>query len=224
MSDQKQFWEREFKSKNTFPGIHKDNPSLAVIEFEKRLVKIGSLKKSKILDVGCGNGRNAIYLAQKGYLVNAIDFSKNAIALARKKVSGLKIIYKVFDIGKPWTIFNTKSFDAILDVNATICIEELGRKKAISEAYRVLKKGGYYLFCGIGRTDWVDKEPGPEINSTVFSESGKFEKQYTKEELLKAYSKFSLIKYQQKLIHSESINGKALDFSAITVVFQKTSD
>ena len=60
MSDQKQFWEREFKSKNTFPGIHKDNPSLAVIEFEKRLVKIGSLKNFNFFSRQADNPFNKI--------------------------------------------------------------------------------------------------------------------------------------------------------------------
>ncbi len=46
-------------------------------------------KKGKVLELACGEGRNAVFLAQQGYQVDAIDMSENAIEktkeLARKK-------------------------------------------------------------------------------------------------------------------------------------------
>ncbi len=53
------------------------NPSALVLE------STASLKVGTALDVGMGNGRNAIYLARKGWKVVGIDSSEAAIAQAR---------------------------------------------------------------------------------------------------------------------------------------------
>ena len=67
----KPFWEDEYlnKEKSTF-----GNPSKEVKEFVPYLKK-----DAKILDVGCGDGRHALYLASLGFQVDAFDLSKNAI-------------------------------------------------------------------------------------------------------------------------------------------------
>lgn len=38
-----------------------------------------------ILDVGCGSGRDALYFSQKGYQVEAFDYSEALVKLAREK-------------------------------------------------------------------------------------------------------------------------------------------
>ncbi|MCI5126573.1 MAG: class I SAM-dependent methyltransferase [Candidatus Electrothrix sp. AR5] len=38
----------------------------------------------KVLDIGCGTGTNAIWLAQQGFEVTGLDISDKAIALAKK--------------------------------------------------------------------------------------------------------------------------------------------
>ena len=67
----KPFWEDEYlnKEKSTF-----GNPSKEVKELVPYLKK-----DAKILDVGCGDGRHALYLASLGFQVDAFDLSKNAI-------------------------------------------------------------------------------------------------------------------------------------------------
>ena len=57
------------KEKSTF-----GNPSKEVKELVPYLKK-----DAKILDVGCGDGRHALYLASLGFQVDAFDLSKNAI-------------------------------------------------------------------------------------------------------------------------------------------------
>ena len=46
--------------------------------------EVGSLKPGKALDVACGEGRNAIWLAEQGWDVTAIDFSDVAIEKGRR--------------------------------------------------------------------------------------------------------------------------------------------
>ncbi len=74
---------------------------------EKRAVK---LVKGRVLDVGCGAGRHALYLQGKGFDVVGIDNSPGAIRVC--KLRGLKraIVRPISDVDK----FKPASFDTII--------------------------------------------------------------------------------------------------------------
>jgi len=59
----------------------------------------GFAKNIKILDVGCGTGRHAIELTQRGYNVTGIDYSKAQIekAISKSKELGLELDFQVHD-------------------------------------------------------------------------------------------------------------------------------
>lgn len=61
-------------------------PQQAVVEFER-----AGAFKGKVLDVGCGSGDNAIFLASKGYNVTGVDFISKAIELARARATVLAL-------------------------------------------------------------------------------------------------------------------------------------
>ncbi len=55
--------------------------------------------KGKILDIGCGNGRDAYFFNKKGFNVLGVDISQKAIQINSKdKIKNL--IFKKFDVGK----------------------------------------------------------------------------------------------------------------------------
>jgi SAM-dependent methyltransferase len=47
----------------------------------------GALRGARALDIGCGFGRNAIYLAQHGFTVDAVDQSASAVDWAKEEVA-----------------------------------------------------------------------------------------------------------------------------------------
>ena len=49
------------------------------------LVESGRLRPGRAIDLGCGEGDNAIFLAQHGFEVTALDYAPSAIAKARRK-------------------------------------------------------------------------------------------------------------------------------------------
>ncbi len=49
------------------------------------LVDSGRIKPCRTIDLGCGTGANAIYLAQKGFEVTGVDFAEAAIDKAKTR-------------------------------------------------------------------------------------------------------------------------------------------
>jgi tRNA (uracil-5-)-methyltransferase TRM9 len=52
-------------------------------------------KNSMVLDLGCGNGRNSIYLAKEGMTVIGLDFSRGLIKIARNKMEWKEVLNHV---------------------------------------------------------------------------------------------------------------------------------
>ncbi len=105
-----------------------------------KLIDSISLKPGcSILEVGCGTGRTACLLAQKGYQVTAIDLHPEMIekALHRNKFLQQNITFEVGDICAIPSASN--QFDMVLAESVTNFADA---QQAISEYYRVLKPGG----------------------------------------------------------------------------------
>jgi len=102
----------------------------------------------------------------------------------------------------------------------TICIPNPGRETAIASSLVALKHGGYYLFYGISPSELVRTNPGPEPNSGVFPRTGKFEKQYARDELLEAYRAFNLVRLDE-IEGQDIIEGSLTKYSMWVAIFQK---
>lgn len=77
-------WERRFKEDPFLKGdvLYFYNPEREIIRF----IEVLNIKPpSKVLDLGCGNGRNSRVLLERGFDVYGIDFSPSAIEFAKKK-------------------------------------------------------------------------------------------------------------------------------------------
>jgi len=106
-----------------------------------------------VLDVGCGTGTDAIYLASKGADVSAIDISHEAIRIAREKAekAGIKVNFMVGDFLE--TEFEKELFDFVNDRGFFHVINPLRREEFAAKVSRILKSQGfYYLRC------WSDKQ------------------------------------------------------------------
>ena len=72
-------WERLYQDKFAPWDIKRPDSHLAEI------VKNTPVKPCRALELGCGTGTNAIWLAQQGFTVTAVDLSETALDQARKK-------------------------------------------------------------------------------------------------------------------------------------------
>ncbi len=116
-------------------------------ESEEILISKYFKPKSKMLDVGCGSGRAAISLHQKGYKVIGVDITPKMIDTA-KAIASSKNIDIDYVVGDAINLkFSENYFDgSIFANNGWVQIPgKENRQKALSEIYRVIKPGGYFI-------------------------------------------------------------------------------
>lgn len=100
---------------------------------------------SKVLDLGCGIGRNAIYLAKMGFSVSAFDLSEDGLAQLQKEAQreNLNVDIKRGDM---LTLpYETGYFDCLLAFHSIYHTDYAGLVTVLSEMRRVTKKGGQLL-------------------------------------------------------------------------------
>lgn len=119
---------------------------LAYIESVLKACKI--LPGARILDIGCGAGLTANPLAQKGYRVTGVDISANSITTARKHAPNSDAVFSVQDAYH--LSEESKSYDVVLMLDFLEHVEDAG--KAITEAARVLRDGGIFIYHTFNRT------------------------------------------------------------------------
>lgn len=95
-----------------------------------------------VLDLGCGTGRHAIWLAAAGADVTALDFSEGMIAEARRKTAGSSIRFLAHDLHEPLP-FPSGAFDLVV---SGLVLEHLHDLPGFfGESHRILRSGGRAL-------------------------------------------------------------------------------
>lgn len=107
-------------------------------------------KEMKILDAGCGEGRNMVYFINQGYSIFGIDPNELAIQYCRYQAKSLDPNYDThrFQLGRLEEIpFHNQAFDAVI-CSAVLHFAETVDNfwQMISEIHRVLKPGGFFWF------------------------------------------------------------------------------
>ena len=114
----------------------------------KRLVDSGEIRGS-VLDVRCGTGENALYLAQKGFRVTGIDSEPTVIAKAMLEASArnLKVPFFAFDALHLGCL--GMAFDTVIDSGLFQDFSDIEKKILTNSVAQVLKIGGRYLLLCI---------------------------------------------------------------------------
>lgn len=162
-SEVKQYWEQNAEAWTALSragyDLYRD-----VINAPAFLKMLPDVKGQKGLDIGCGEGHNTRLVAKRGALLTGIDISDTFIRHAKEEEVSkpLGINYQVASGQK--MEFPGNSFDFCM---ATMSLMDMPEPaKAISEAYRVLKPGGFFQFSighpcfGTPKWQWQKDEKG----------------------------------------------------------------
>ena len=215
MTHQGNTWEREYKNPKLV--TKNDGPQADTLRFLKFLKKEQKYKVEdrSILDLGCGTGRNANYLAERGNNVIGIEISKTALSLAKDRAQdlGVNVDYRLGDIGEKYDI-EDDSIDIIIDVTSSNSLNDVGREIYLSEVNRVLKNDGYFFvraLCKDGNQNvknLLKTSPGKEYDTYIIKEIGLTERVFSREDFTKTYSKYFKILNLEKKTSYTTFNGR----------------
>lgn len=221
-------WKTEYEQQGIPSSIRAD-PSGSLISC-LNFLKTTSGSMSKALDVGCGTGRNSLFLAQQGFDVTSLDFVSEQIeklSLSAKELSVENSINALcHDVGKPWPV-QDNFYDLAID---TFCFKHQISVKSIqnylAEIVRCLKKDGYYLLTLADRSDgyyrqfavpehsghrMVILDPGNNILSVL----------YRFDEVISLFSPWFKLKYYEQKEKNGEMYGISYMRSTHLFVFQK---
>ena len=125
------------------------------------------VKGLKGLDIGCGEGYNTRKIAERGAIITGIDLSEKFINYAKKKEQENTLNIKYLMASGLNLPFENETFNFCIATMSLMDMPE--HEKAISEAYRVLKKGGFFQFsishpCFFTpEWQWITNEEGKRL-------------------------------------------------------------
>jgi SAM-dependent methyltransferase len=158
---------------------------------------------STLLDLGCGDGRDAIYFSSKGLKVTAVDFSSIAINRLKIENPGFQCILE--DIRN--IDFKEKSFDIVYSHLSLQYFDDATTKQIIGNIYQILAENGL-LFIKCKSTDDQLYGQGEKVGEDVFFKEH-IRHFFSKEYMAQILHQFKVIKVRK---NTSTYQGKKSSF------------
>ena len=125
------------------------------------IVSRNGISRCRVLDIGCGSGENAIWLAQQGFEVVACDLSPTAIEQAKDKLLSAEADVRFLVADFITDLIPDAPYGFVFDRGCLHCMnDENERKHFVKKVSGLLENGGHWLSL-IGNADEGAREIGP---------------------------------------------------------------
>jgi ubiquinone/menaquinone biosynthesis C-methylase UbiE len=154
----REHWDERYATEEL---IWKAEPNRFLVE------ELDALPPGRALDVACGEGRNAVWLASKGWCVTGADFSRAGLAKAQRLATdrGVEVTWVEADVVE-WRP-PTASFDLVVVMYLHLPAEQ--RRRALAHAAAALAPGGVLLVVGHDTSNLLKGTGGPQDPAVLFT-------------------------------------------------------
>ncbi len=226
MKPAKQAWEEEYARRRLMTGT---KPAKAFLQWVKQVIKVRDLRGRdlplhdlKVLDLGSGEGKNALYLAELGAIVEGIEIAANAVATARARIEQARVgvgsvagSVRITE-GSIGTVYNFPDavFDLIIDVTSSNSLTAPERSVYLHESARVLKSGGQMFvraLCKDGDSNAKQlllAHAGLEPDTYLQPDWGLVERVFTEADILDVYQTHFVIDKLTKETHYTTVGDR----------------
>lgn len=131
--------------------------------------ELADVDPGRALDLGAGEGRTALWLAQRGWQVTAVDFSDVALDRGRQRVEDAAVSGGVEWVCADLTTYDPPvgPFDLVLLL--FIHLPAPDRRRLLNLAAAALGPGGIVLVVGYDTTHATEGQGGPRDPAILFS-------------------------------------------------------
>jgi len=126
--------------------------------------ELAELPPGRAVDLACGEGRNAIWLAQRGWTVTAIDFSEVAVDRGRRIAGD--------DVAVDWRVDDALTAElprVDLVVVAYLQLPQERRRTAVRRGFSAVEPGGTFLLVAHDSTNLDEGTGGPQDASVLYT-------------------------------------------------------
>ncbi len=159
--------------------------------------------EAKILDLGCGSGRDSLYFENKGYHVTAVDGSIEMVRHTQHHITG-PVIYSTFE-----DFTTQQKFDGIWALASLLHVPRSDFRRIVQKYIDMLKLKGV-LFMSLKERKLDYKKEGREF--TCFLEM----------DILELLSKINCVEVEQ-VIHTEDVRDGREDEKWVSLFIRRVS-
>ena len=124
--------------------------------------ELSDLPAGRALDLACGEGRNARWLADRGWQVTAIDWSSVAVEKGRRVNDSVD-----WQVGDALTAPLPAELDLV--VLAYFQVSDDARRTAVQRSFEALKPGGTFFVVAHDSTNLTEGTGGPQDASVLYT-------------------------------------------------------
>ena len=193
-------WEKYYSSLHDLPRKLKTPVPLVVDElqtFRHHHVK-------SVLDLGCGAGRNCLFLAKEGFDLVSLDISRSALRMTNAQLHKERLANVRLARGTMTNLpFDGDCFDAVISISVIHHAVKKDILKIISEVCRILKKKGIF-FTNVASIEDPRCGEGEQVEENTFRileafEEKRFEELHhfsTRHEILEMFACFNQLEFE----------------------------
>ena len=111
-------------------------------------------EEGHVLDIGCGMGRNAMYLLNMGYSVSAVEISPTALHELKQATQNKHVSLNILQGDFIHLPFCPGSFDAAISVNVIYHATKTQIRSVIAQVVGLVRPGGWFIFNLLSKHHW----------------------------------------------------------------------